>query len=684
MKRFPLYCCLFWTLLISACVSMPGTQGPVPQVAGPGEPLFQQGEQLLARNALDQALASYSRYLSRYPQGQRADTALARIASIYRRQGGLEASQAFYQRLVDQFPQSPLANDARLAIIDLLFQRQQPDEAIAQAQKMLAANPDASTRRKLWQRLAQQHQNSGDMANAVAYAYLLYQSAPESEKAAWAEQLKSGISRLDRKAIESLWDQINDDMARSYLMYRYATVLVADEQYGKALEVLIAFQKVYPDHPFSQDAARTIDALQARLRFEPLTVGCLLPLSGSYQIYGQRALNGIELALSLMQSEASSPAIRLVIKDTGSEETRAVQGVRALVDAHAGVIIGPIVTAPAAAVEAQKLNIPMITFTQKPDVTQIGDFIFRHFITPQNQVHELVSYFTQKVRLRDFAILYPQEAYGKTFMNLFWQEVVRQGGRVVGVEAYDTGQTDFAAVIQKLTGIHDKVPGDLTLRSAVQIEDDPYFRKISASSGNLGDVLPDPITRLTGLFFQKPDQDRINGPRPGRRPEQEAPAPHVDFDVLFIPDGPKTAGLILPQLAFHDIRDIYLAGTNLWHSDQLITMCRNYAQNAVMAEGFFSQSPEPSVQKFVQAYQSLYGNEPGLIEAFAFDTARFLFSILSESDIRYRQELRDALLEHVESDGVTGPTAFAKDGEPIKRLRLLKVKGSQFVEIPNQ
>jgi branched-chain amino acid transport system substrate-binding protein len=122
----------------------------------------------------------------------------------------------------------------------------------------------------------------------------------------------------------------------------------------------------------------------------------------------------------------------------------------------------------------------------------------------------------------------------------------------------------------------------------------------------------------------------------------------------------------------------------LWHSDQLITMSRNYAQNAVMAEGFFSQSPEQPVQKFVRAYQELYGKEPGLIEAFAFDTARFLFKILSESDIGYRHELRDALLEHVESEGVTGPTAFAEDGEPIKRLRLLKVKGSQFIEIPHQ
>lgn len=685
MRRFPTYCWLFWLLLLSACVSTPVyTPEPAPPATGPGEPLFQQAEQLLGSDDLEQALAGYSRYLSQYPQGGRADIALGRIGFIYSRQGLFEEAQAFYQRLVDQYPQSPLANDARLAIIDLLFQQQQPAEAIAQAQQMLDANPDEAIRRKLWQRLARQHEGSGDIANAVAYAYMLYQSAPEGEKEAWSEQLISGISRLDSAAIESLWDQIDDDMARSHLMYRYATVLVVGEKYDEALEVLIAFQEAYPNHTFAQDAAQIVGTLEERLRFEPLTVGCLLPLSGPYKVYGQRALNGIELALSLIQSGEQPSAIRLLIKDSGSNADQAVQGVRALADEGAGAIIGPIVTAPSAALEAQKLHIPMVTFTQKPNITEIGDFVFRHFITPQSQINELVSYFTKNVGLRDFAILYPKEAYGQTFMTLFWQEVVRQGGRVVGVEAYDTGQTDFAGVIRKLTGTHYPLPEDLKLKSAVQIEENPYFRKTSDIASKLEDVVPDPVTRLTGLFFQDPDQDRVKGPRLGRQQKQQAPVPHVDFDVLFIPDAPKTAGLIMPQLAYHDVRDIYLAGTNLWHSEQLISMTRDYAQNAVMAEGFFGQSPEKPVQNFVQAYQDLYGKEPGLIEAFAFDTAHMLFGLLSEADLRHRHDLRDALLQQYQPDGVTGPTAFAHNGESIKRLRLLKVKGSKFIEIPYQ
>lgn len=689
MKRFLTFKFILLALLMLSACATPSVYTPQPpeteqRTAGPGEPLFQEGEQFFASDAFDQALAKYSRYLSEYPQGGRADQALLRIGSIYGRQGMYEEAQAFYQRLVTQFPQSLLVNVARLAIMDVLLENDKPAEAISQAEQMLSSDLDDETRRQLWQRLEHHHNEKGQIANSVAYAYMLYTSASEDQKSKWAQQLTDGISRLNAEEVQALWDQMSDDLTRSHLMFRYATLQVVDENYDEAIKVLTAFQAAYPNHIFAQDAAQIIGTVEQRLLFTPQTVGCLLPLSGTYQVYGQRALNGIELALSLMQSAEGASPIRLVIKDSASKDGRAIQGVRELSEAGVGAIIGPIVTALPAAGEAQRLNIPMVTFTQKSDITEVGDYIFRHFITPQSQVKALVSYFTNEVGLRDYAIMYPKETYGQTFMALFWEEVIRQGGRVVGAEAYDTQQTDFATVIEKLVGTHYDPPDYLQRRSSVLVDENPYFRRTSTASDKLEDILPDPVTRLTGLFFQDPDQDRVKGPKIGRRRQQETAAPTIDFDVLFIPDSPKTAGLIIPQLAYHDIRDIYLAGTNLWHSEQLISMTRKYAQNAVMAEGFFSKSPKEPVQRFVQAYQNLYGKEPGLIEAFAFDTAWYLFKLLSEPEIRHRHELRDALLQLIEPDGVTGPTAFAENGEAIKSLSLLKIKGGQFVEIPRQ
>jgi len=683
MVRISKYICpVLLAVLICACVST----GPKPQFSGGGPSdaesvLFQQAEQSMASQQWQQALSGFSQYLSRYPRGYYADQAFIRLGEIFGQRQEYDAAQAFYQRLVTEFPDSPLVNKARLAIIDLLLLNHQPDQAMLQARQILDSNPDSDTRRRLWKLMARQSRDTGSLAAAAAYAYMLYKTAPSSEKEAWSDQLQEAIDRLEDGDIAKVWDQMDDPLARSALMYRHATLQVAAGNYGDALEILTAFVKRFPDHRYARDAAQMITALEKRLTYAPRTLGCLLPLSGPYKAYGQRALNGVELALSQMTSVEQGNTIKLVIRDSASDESTAVQGIRELAQAGVGAIIGPVVVAPAAAREAQKLNIPIITITQKPDVTEIGDFVFRHFITPRSQAKALVSYFINTVGLRNFAVMYPRETYGRTFMTLFWDEVVGQGGRMVGVEAYDPQQTDFATTIRKLVGNFYPVPKKLLARSRIQVADDPYYEIRRMHPEHLDDIVPDPVARLTGLYFREedPDQERDTGGR--RDPSEEPP---VDFDVLFIPDAPKAAALILPQLAYHDIRDIYLAGTNLWHSSQLIEQAKDYAQNAVMVDGFFKESPSPLVQRFVQAYQQIYASEPGIMEAFAFDTAALMIRLMSRPATPLRNILRNAIQQTFVVDGVTGPLAFSQDGEPIKSLSLLRIKGDRFIEIPRQ
>ena len=466
-------------------------------------------------------------------------------------------------------------------------------------------------------------------------------------------------------------------------MYRYAKLQIVENNLDEALEILNAFAKNYPEHKNIQNVLDEINHIENKLKFKPFTFGCLLPLSGAYKVYGQRALNGIELALSLFQNSDQTRSVKLIIQDTASDDSTAVKGVRKLVTAGAGVIIGPIVTASAAAAEAQKLNIPIVTFTQKADITTIGDYVFRHFITPQSQVSTLVDYFINSVGLHNFAILYPKEAYGQTFMGLFWDEVLRQGGQIVGIETYDTQQTDFAEIIKKLKGSYYSIPKSLQSKSSVQTSDSPY-NATQSTVENLDEVLTDPAMRLSGLYFQDPDQEQSLGRLNSRRKNEKKENNPIGFDVLFVPDAPKTAALILPQLVYYDVKDIYLAGTNLWHSPQLIQMAGDYAQNAIMADGFFKESALPTVQGFVDTYRQIYESEPGIIEAFAFDTAHMIINLLTQSNLQYRHYLRESLLQVSELDGVTGSLSFSQDGEAVKNLSLLRIKGKQFIEIPRQ
>jgi ABC-type branched-subunit amino acid transport system substrate-binding protein len=674
-------------LVLVACVTQGGGPGisTVPEIREPGDPLFEQGRQAYQQGTWEIALGRLSTYLAHYPQGRHAQEALFLMADVYRQQEQYEASQAFFERLLAEFPDGPYAEQARLALIDLMIAANRRDDALSIASQLLKGPVSGEPRTSMLQRVYRLYYEDGDYGNAGYCAYTLYRTVPESEKVLWAEHFIENTAVMSREDIETLWDYVDDHEMRSYLIYRFAMLHVMNEAYDKAFEMFSLFQHQYPQHPYSEEAAALIETLVPRLTFEPFTIGCLLPLSGPYALYGQRALRGIELSLGIIQQGEHALPIKLLVKDTASEDEQTVRAVRELADAGVAAIIGPIISASAAAGEAQRLQIPIVAITQKAGITQIGDYIFRQFITPQNQVRTLVDYFINSIGLTEFAVLYPQETYGKTFLGYFWDEIIRQGGHVVGVESYKADQTDFAVPIKKLVGAFYDKPADLDVQPMVRREESPYFRKTVPFGGgedSLEDLLPDPVARLTGLFFQSPDQDRAKGPDIGRIRQSDDINPIIDFDVLFIPDAPKMAGLIIPQLAYYDIRDVYLAGTNLWHSSQLIEMSRDYLQNAVLVDGFFKDSTSEVVRRFVDNYHQVYGQDPGIIEAFAFDIARYLFDLISQPSIRMRHQLRDALVNIFYENGVTGQMAFDENREPVKQLTLLRVKGGRFTEIP--
>ena len=155
----------------------------------------------------------------------------------------------------------------------------------------------------------------------------------------------------------------------------------------------------------------------------------------------------------------------------------------------------------------------------------------------------------------------------------------------------------------------------------------------------------------------------------------------MDFDAIFIPDSPKIAGLIVPQLAYYDVDNVYLVGTNLWHSEELIQMARRYLQNTILTDGFFAESNLPIVREFVENFKSVYGMQPGFIEAVAYDTADILYNIVSQPDVLFRSRICKKLISGSSFQGVTGSTTFLDTGESEKQPYLLQIKDGKFREV---
>lgn len=197
-----------------------------------------------------------------------------------------------------------------------------------------------------------------------------------------------------------------------------------------------------------------------------------------------------------------------------------------------------------------------------------------------------------------FAVLAPDNSYGRGFAGLFEKSVAARGGVVVRHIYYDPQAKDFTQYVQRLV-------------------------KLPTGRYRLG--LPD------------------------------SPQPVIDFDGLFIPDGPQPVAMAAGQLRYFDVTGVLLMGTNLWHEESLIKLASRDVQGAILPGCFDPDSKQALVRGFVLDYQEALHRIPTLLEAQGFDAALALRHLIRLKEApRTRQAMRQALQEVKDIPGVCG------------------------------
>jgi branched-chain amino acid transport system substrate-binding protein len=641
---------------------------------------FLKAEALFSEQLFEDALETYGSYIENQSQGVNTDRALKRIGDIHFQMGAYESARKAFQLLIDNHPQSPLMPEAMIAMLET-YDREEAHEEV------IRYSFDISDRQLAREQRLKKETMTGDAylamdspVDAFYFYSLVYDQSFLLLKDQTLQKLKDVLPYLNIINIIHLLDRLKDDVLRGHLLYHLGLLTLETGRTDDAIAALSELVNRHPAHEQADQAKALILEIFSESISSPHTVGCLLPLSGPYKTYGFRALQGIELALNEYHHRNKDKPIKFIIKDTASDPFQAVQAVRELAEANVSAIIGPIISAEPAAMEAQSRGIPIILFTQKEDITRIGEFVFRNFITPQMQARPMAAYAVKELGLNRFAILYPEENYGYTYMNLFWDEVLSLGGNVVGAESYDPMDTDFANPIKKLVGLYHKVPKELEntfeFRPQEPVNPDPMAK----TAIDMFAYLPPETKYMQELFFQgfpQPLGPLADDVVSSRKRDDEL-EPIVDFHALFIPDAAKKAGLITPQLAYYDIENVVLIGTNLWHSQQLISMSRDYIQNAILTDGFSPESEDPKVRVFLKTFQDTFDEKPGFIEAVAYDSAKLLLQTLLNPRVRFKSHLKDELLSLVEFPGVTGSTSFDYKGDAIRDPYILRIKGRSF------
>lgn len=618
-----------------ACVPIMEEVPVSPEVAQALE-LFEEAEQLFQEQAYSEALAIYQDHLSRFPKGPQVDIALMKMGSVYMAMGNYPQARQAFHRLVRKYPRSLFVQDARYNVILAYYEEGDYTEAVKYANSVLGLANTPRQKLRIHNLMGYSYSANKQFKEGLENYMCVYQLADPQEHTEIMSKIKDIITYLKEPDLNSLLDVYKDKVPGGYLRLQLAREYEVEDQIEPAIKVLSEFVSLFPHHDEFENATGLMEELKSRLVVDRFSIGCVLPLSGPYESFGSRALMGIEFALNQFNSQPHVNPIQLLIKDSKGVPKEATSVVESLVlkDGVIGVI-GPMVTSESAAIRAQDLKCPIMTLTQRPDITKLGDYVFRNFLTFSLQVKAIVAYAAQELGIKKFAVLYPEERYGISFMNTFWDELILHGAELVGVESYGPDQTDFA----------------------------------------------DAIKRLVGLYYPRPEEPAEHLIDRSPEEEKEGPEPIIDFGAVFIPDTFEKVGLIAPQFPFYDVADTLLLGTNLWHSDKLIQMAQRYVQGAIVPDDFFVNSPSPRVRNFVKSFKEIFGISPGFLEAEAYDTASMFFQLVNQPEVRSRRTLKTALMKLKDFPGVTGLTSFDETGDVNKQIYLLKIKGRQFVQI---
>lgn len=151
--------------------------------------------------------------------------------------------------------------------------------------------------------------------------------------------------------------------------------------------------------------------------------------------------------------------------------------------------------------------------------------------------------------------------------------------------------------------------------------------------------------------------------------------PVVDFQAIFVPDTYSRAGLIIPQLLYHDIdKDVLKLGTSMYNSNKLIEIAQDNADGIVFVDGFFKDSSDEVVSSFVLKFKDTFQAEPTILESEAYDCTKIIITLIQEQGIIDRESLKKAMDGINNYKGVTGIVRSFNNGEADENLNILTIK----------
>jgi branched-chain amino acid transport system substrate-binding protein len=336
-------------------------------------------------------------------------------------------------------------------------------------------------------------------------------------------------------------------------------------------------------------------------------IGAALPFTGGLQSYGISVKNAVELAVEDANNMCPNFEFKLLVEDTGTDPTQALQKIQTLYAKGAKLIVGPMASGEVSAVKSFADQNKILIFSPSstsPLLAIPDDWVYR-IVPPDSAQAVAIADLLKHLGVKRAVIIYRNDPWGVGLNNAIINETKKLGIQIVASEGYDPDPKVFPTAVPEA------------------------IRRLSARLGQPG---PD-----VAIIF-----------------------------VVFANDG-----LIAMQAAAQDpvLSKVRWIGTDgiAYSSDLIKQVGREMAAGKML--GTITAPPDPNdprYQQFKERFRAKYGKDPVAYDPYGYDAAMILMQIVcsigTDDPVKVRETLEQWGKEG-KYQGVTGKVFLDEAGD---------------------
>lgn len=371
------------------------------------------------------------------------------------------------------------------------------------------------------------------------------------------------------------------------------------------------------------------DLITQKVNEKKVQVALFFPFSGKNKELGWSLFNSATLSLFENDLNHNIELVLIDSKDTAQESSKAF---KEIINRKIKVVIGPIFSSSIEAIaqDAKDNNIAVISLSNNQQlmgkINKDGG-IFLAGMMPEIQIDKIVNYAMDRGKF-SFAVIAPNNQYGKTITDLFKKIVRNRDGNFITSEFYDSNSKDLDRVVERVINSFS-VPSRLTAGKN-KLKKDAVINE----------------------------------------------SDHIYPQVILIPESGKFLSKIVASIKKQNIdeRDFQIVGTNQW--DDVSTL-----NDSNLIGAWFASPENEKFRNFEKAFYQTYSRFPPRISSIAYDTVAVVAELVD------RKKGKTPMIEDFTNynnppkngfEGIDGLFRFLPNGLVQRNLAVLGVGSGRF------